>query len=146
MTAIARHVPRVTVGLVLLGAAALHLNWARGSHWPARSRDELAIVVSGSPELPSPVACAVVGVALTGAATSLLVGPAIPGGRVLRMMIALGLGVRGLAGGEIAARALKLPEPLPRFVTWDRRFYRPLCLLLAVFLAMGEALKPRPAV
>jgi hypothetical protein len=131
----------VLAALVFLGLAVLHLAWAAGSPWPARTAAELhALVVGGKPRSAMPPAWASVGVAI-----------------VLALFAGGGLAVRGLvpapapdvvriltwiAAGIVVARGVGgFVEPWLRpnaatqpFARWNRRLYSPLCLVLAAAL------------
>ena len=126
-----------TATLGLAGVSALHLVWASGSHWPARSERALADAVAGSRRMPPPAASAVVGV---GAAVAAAWVPAARGrlGALGTGLIGAGLLARGVAGGVVAARALGMPETSRRFRRLDERWYRPLCLVLGT-AAMSTA-------
>jgi hypothetical protein len=117
---------------VLAGLSALHLAWAAGSAWPARSRSELSAVMAGRSEVPGPVACVVVATGLAGAAGLVGgVGGDRPLARLARAGIAAGFVVRGVAGVTGNTRLLVSWTPASRFVRLDRRYYGPLCLAIA---------------
>jgi hypothetical protein len=121
---------------VLAGLSALHLSWATGSVWPARSRSELSAVMAGRSEVPSPMACLVVATGLAGAAALVGgVGADRPVARLARAGIAAGFLVRGVAGLTGNTRLLVQWTPAPRFVRLDRRYYGPLCLAIAATAA-----------
>ncbi|HEX4443935.1 MAG TPA: DUF3995 domain-containing protein [Galbitalea sp.] len=127
------------VGAVGIAAiAAIHLLWATGSSWPYRDRGELAEQIAGRPDMPSARACVLVGGALAGAATVV----AVPGRRrwpirVARAGVAAGLLVRGVAGVAGRTDLLLTWTPSEEFVRKDRRFYGPLCLVLAALSAIS---------
>jgi hypothetical protein len=131
----------VLAAAVLLGLAALHLVWATGSPWPARSAAELhALVVGGRPSAAMPPAWASVGVAIVLAlfavgglaVRGLVLAPAPELVRVLTWIAAGIVATRGVAGFfEPWLRPGALTEP---FTRWNRRLYSPLCLALAAAL------------
>lgn len=129
-----------TVGVLGLAAVGiLHLVWAAGSPWPARDSADLADAVVGSAHAPS--AGPTVGVAvlaLGGAAAVGGAGGAGPIARLVRLGAAAALIARGLVGGVVATRALRLPDPSARFRRLDRVVYRPVCLTLGAAVAMGS--------
>lgn len=131
-------IARRVAGAGLLAAAALHLSWAAGSHWPANSKEELSDVVTGSPELPRPAACAVVGVGLVGVSAIVVSQSRHPLLRVARAGVALGFLARATAGGVRTTRLLGLPDPSPRFLEWESKLYRPFCVAVAVPLVVDE--------
>jgi Protein of unknown function (DUF3995) len=135
MTSRPRTVP-LAGATVLAGLSALHLAWAAGSAWPARSRSELSAVMAGRSEVPSPVACVVVATGLAGAAGLVGgVGGDRPVARLARAALAAGFLVRGVAGLSGNTRLLVPWTPAPRFVRLDRRYYGPLCLAIAASAA-----------
>lgn len=123
-------------GLAAVGV--LHLVWAAGSPWPARDADALADAVVGSASVPGagPTA-AVAALAIGGAAVTGGVGGDRPVATLIRAGAAAALIARGLVGGVVATRILRLPAPSARFRRLDRVVYRPVCLLLGAAVAMG---------
>jgi len=140
-----------TVAGIGLGAAgAVHLLWATGSSWPAKSRDELADLVVGVRPFPSnPMTMGVV--AAIGVATGLVVAesrrhpeevgadpsPAERAVRVATVAVPAVLAARGVGG--LVASALELGDATAVFRHWDRRLYSPLCLALAALSAAATA-------
>ncbi len=124
------------LGLGLIGA--IHVVWATGSSWPARTRPELARAVVGSEEMPGPVPSGIVAVGALAAGVAVS-GAAGESGvvRTARVLAAAGVLARGGAGGVLACRLLKLPEPGETFRRLDARVYRPLCLALGIALLIG---------
>ena len=119
----------------LLGLAGLHAVWASGSSWPAEDRDALADLMAGRAEgsAPSPAACLTVATLLAGAS-------ALVAGRPERLpwlrrsgsaVVSLVLGVRGACGMAGRTDLVSPGSTSPRFRRLDRRYYSPLCLLLA---------------
>ena len=129
---------------VCLGSiSALHVLWGRGSTFPFRQRDDLNDHVIGRPASPSPAACnavafllavAAVSVERAGRGSSIVARIASAGcGAVLATRAGLGFSGRTdvVAPGSTSAA----------FRRNDRRFFAPLCTLLAagaVAAAMGR--------
>jgi hypothetical protein len=124
---------------VLCGIAGLHALWGLGASWPARDRETLADLVTGRKSVPGPAACfAVAG--LLASAGALVAGHPRRFPRLRRAgtgSVAAVLGTRAALG--LAGRTdLVSPGSLsPRFRRLDRRYYSPLCLLLAAAAARG---------
>jgi hypothetical protein len=71
MTAIA-----TAMFFLLTAIAVVHVLWAFGSHWPARSERELVALVvgrTGQTRMPGPVACVVAASAIFGAGVAALI-------------------------------------------------------------------------
>ena len=125
----------------ILGALGLlHLYWAIGFWVPIRDESGLARSVIGRPgirNMPGPVPCAVVGMALLFCAV-LPHRPDFPARFVLMPMIAAVFIARGIATYLPVWRTLVPEEP---FATMDRRVYGPLCVMLGIgylILVFGE--------
>ena len=129
---------RAVAGLGLGAVGALHLAWAAGSSFPAPNREVLADTVVGSPQVPGPIACAVVGTGALAVAAVIATGRPKRLSGTARRLAAAGLAARAAAGGRVAARSLGLPEPSRRFRQWDARVYRPLCAVLALAAAQAR--------
>jgi hypothetical protein len=137
----------VIAAAVLLALAALHLVWAAGSPWPARSAAELhALVVGGPPRSEMPPPWASVGVAIVLslfavgalAVRDLVPAPAPDLVRVLTWVAAGILAARGVGGFfEPLLRPAATSQP---FARWNRRLYSPLCVVLAAALAAALAI------
>jgi hypothetical protein len=129
---------RVVGATGLAAVGILHLVWAAGSPWPARDADALADAVVGSASVPGtgPTA-AVAALAIGGAAVTGGVGGDRPVATLIRAGAAAALIARGLVGGVVATRILRLPAPSARFRRLDRVVYRPVCLLLGAAVAVG---------
>ena len=119
----------------LLGIAGVHVVWASGSSWPAETREDLADLMAGRAggSVPSPAACLVV-------ATLLASASALVAGRPKRLPrmrrtgaigVSVVLGVRGACGIVGRTDLVSPGSTSPRFRRLDRRYYSPLCLLLA---------------
>ncbi|WP_188835112.1 DUF3995 domain-containing protein [Flexivirga endophytica] len=138
-----RSVRRLVAG-VIGSTGALHLVWAAGSSFPARTRRELAHAVIGttgkSGGLPSAVPTAAVGAALVGLAGLVVAQPysdvlraaGIPSTRRLDVALRIAeavFGARGVIGliGPTGSRH-------PRYRVLNAVVYSPLCLLLAAGL------------
>ncbi len=128
----------------LLGViAGLHAYWGRGGLWPAASEDELIATVIGNARakrMPSPGLCLLVALAIAVTAVWPLLLVQISGTAAFRPLILLGgfaimavFLLRGLAGFLPAWRRLHPREP---FASYDRRYYSPLCLLIAAGYAV----------
>lgn len=128
----------------LLGViAGLHAYWGRGGLWPAASEDELIATVIGNARakrMPSPGLCLRVALAIAVTAVWPLLLVQISGTAILRPLLRLGglaimavFLLRGLAGYLPAWRRLHSREP---FASYDRRYYSPLCLLIAAGYAV----------
>src|SRR4051794_5079738 len=123
----------------LLAIAGLHALWASGSSWPAADRHELAEVMAGRAggSVPSPAACIAVATLL--ATASALVAGRPRGLPRLQSTGAIGvsvvLAVRGACGMAGRTDLVSPGSTSPRFRRLDRRYYSPLCLLLAATAA-----------
>ncbi len=133
----------IVLALVLAAIAGLHAYWGRGGLWPAASEDELIATVIGNASarrMPSPGLCLLVAlvIAVTAIWPPLLAQGSSAG--ALRPVILLGgfaimavFLLRGVAGFLPAWRRLHPREP---FASYDRRYYSPLCLLIAAGYAV----------
>lgn len=133
---------RFCAALGLIGAGAMHALWATGSAWPARDRKRLADAMVGSPNMPPAAACLVVAAGLS-AAGVLVAGAGGDRRAAVRARTATGLALiaRGVAGGAVAGKLLRLPSPSARFRSLDSRFYRPGCCALGAATLVGRATK-----
>jgi hypothetical protein len=138
-------VARYAAALVLLCIAVLHVAWALGSPFPARSRQSLAQHVVGA-ELPGNVmpgrfatwvvaagllvlAACVLGL---GFETSASMGWSL---RAVAIAFVAVFTLRGVVGFfEVALRPAIRNTP---YMKWSRAFYSPLSLLLALLIAVG---------
>jgi hypothetical protein len=124
------------------GAGAIHALWATGSSWPAASRDELADLVVGRRPMPGGAACAAVAASLAAAAgaTAYASGghrrPLVDRSRQAAGVVAVVLLIRGVGGA--LADVVGVGDAAPRFRTWNRRLYNPLCIVLGVLVAMSR--------
>ncbi len=127
------------VSALLVVISAFHLLWALGIWVPFGDETRLARAVVGSPgitQMPGPVACAVVAVALF----FLALLPHltwVPFKGALLGLAAVIFAVRGIAAFVPAARRLAPEQP---FSTYDKQYYAPLCLILGwgfALLAIG---------
>lgn len=133
----------VALALLLAAIAGLHAFWGRGGLWPATTEDELIATVIGdarAKRMPSPTLCLSVAlaIAMTAIWPLLLIG--LPGPPALRLLLQLGgfaimavFLLRGVGGFLPAWRRLHPREP---FASYDRRYYSPLCLLIAAGYAV----------
>ncbi len=120
-----------SVALIAIGG--VHVAWGLGSSFPFASRDELADAAIGTTIVPPPAACgAVAGALFVAAALTADVGVAPPAlrrlGRGTITCIFAARGVLGLLGRTDVVSPGSTSE---RFRSLDRRFFAPLCLLLA---------------
>lgn len=61
-------------------------------------------------------------------------------GFALPVAVGMALTTRGIVGGVAACKMLGLPTPNTEFQNLDKKFYRPLCLVLGGSLLVGKAL------
>lgn len=122
-----------TTSSTLAALSALHTGWGLGASFPFASREQLADSVAGTSEVPGPPECFAVAALLTGAAA--LVADVAPVGPTTRRIglagVALVLGGRGAAGVAGRTGSIVPWTPSAHFDRLDRRYYGPLCLLLA---------------
>ncbi len=121
-----------------LGAlAGLHAHWARGGVWPASDAEQLSWFVIGDPRqprMPPPRAIGLVAGALAFAAIDALALGFQLGDPIDRLTTWTGAGllavfaVRGVVGYLPFWRAIHSGEA---FTLLDKRFYSPLCILIA---------------
>jgi hypothetical protein len=122
--------------LALVSLSALHLSWAAGFTWPASDETRLAESVAGLRQMPSTMTCVVVGGGLGFAAAAVAgLGGSDRSARVLRSGIALGFIIRGVAGVTGKTNRLVSWQPSSHFITLDRRYYGPLCLMIGAAAA-----------
>src|SRR3954447_7668422 len=118
---------RLTAG-TLLGIAALHVGWGRGSSFPFATTADLTDAVVGNDVVPSPAACYAVAGLLT-VASAAVAGLPVPTRR-LRPVTVLGvaatLAVRAGAGFAGRTDALVPGSTSPRFRRNDPRLLAPL--------------------
>lgn len=130
----------VELALLLGAIAGLHAYWGWGRLWPAASEAELVATVIGdarAKRMPSPSLCLLVALAIAVTAIRPLLlacrtGSAVPlrlGGFAIMAVFLL----RGVGGFLPAWRRLHPREP---FASYDRRYYSPLCLLIAAGYAV----------
>lgn len=125
-----------TAASLMLGIAAVHVAWGRGSTWPFRDRAALNDAVIGRDATPSAPACYAVAGALTLASVLVSGEPVrLPLRRVGTAGVVVVLTARGVLG--LAGRTdWAVPGSVsPRFRRLDRRVYAPLCLTLAALSA-----------
>jgi hypothetical protein len=125
------------VFVVLTAIAAIHVAWGAGMRWPRETEAELVKTVIGHKRdtMPSASQCylAAVAIFIPGAIALVLAGVVqTPLPPWLVLLAGAGAGLvfagRGIAGYVPAWRARHPREP---FASLDRRYYSPLCLLLA---------------
>lgn len=131
-----------TAAAALAGASALHALWATGSGWPTTSPDELADLVVGRRPMPGPAACATVAAALavaagaTACATGGRPGRLTDHSHTMATVVSASQLVRGVGG--IAADLAGMVDATPAFRRWNRRLYNPLCVTLAILVAIAS--------
>jgi hypothetical protein len=133
----------IALALLLAVIAGLHGYWGRGGLWPAATEDELIATVIGNAQarrMPPPTLCLLVALAIAVTAIWPLLLAQTPGTAALRPLLLLGgfaimavFLLRGVAGYLPAWRRLHPREP---FASYDRRYYSPLCLLIAAGYAV----------
>jgi hypothetical protein len=123
----------VATAATLAAIGGLHVAWGLGSSFPFRDHTTLADTVAGTQAVPKRAECFAVAGLLTAAAT-LVAGERMVPARLRRtgaLGVGLVLGVRGMAGVTGNTHRLVGWDTSPTFVEHDRRYYGPLCLLLA---------------
>jgi hypothetical protein len=135
----------LATGSALAAVGALHVAWGRGATWPFADHRALADEVVGRPAAPSPGACyAVAG--LLGTAAVLVAGPEV-GAPQLREVGRLGvagvLGTRAALGFAGKTHLVSPGSSSPAFRRNDRRWFSPLCAVLALGAARS-ARRRRP--
>jgi hypothetical protein len=134
---------------VLTAIAAIHVAWGAGMRWPGSTEAELVTRVIGHRRdtMPSPSQChlAALAIFIPGAIALMLAGllqTPLPPWLVLLAGVAAALvfAGRGIAGYVPAWRALHPREP---FASLDRRYYSPLCLMLAAgfVVLLGDGMR-----
>jgi len=132
--------------VVLVALAALHAWWGVGGRWPGhdeRSLVELVIGRTRSMRMPGPVRCMLVAFALFAAAGLVALQAkaiAVDFGTAGNLFVQAGFwmagavfALRGLAG--FIPPVFAYAEGTP-FASLNRRFYSPLCLLVATGFAV----------
>jgi len=136
-----------TLAFILCGtlfiAAAVHLLWALGSTWPCKDETSLARTVVGSrgiTKMPPRWASFLVSVCLFGAGLSALALRGIGPIQIPQMIQLLGgmalmavFGLRGVLGVFPTFEKMAPEQP---FLRLNRRFYSPLCVLIAIGFAL----------
>jgi hypothetical protein len=133
----------IALASLLAVIAGLHAYWGRGGLWPAATEDELVATVIGNAQakrMPSSGLCLLVALAIAVTAIWPLLLIWVSDAAALRRLILLGgfaimavFLLRGVAGFLPAWRRLHPREP---FASYDRRYYSPLCLLIAAGYAV----------
>jgi len=128
--------------IVLTTVAALHVAWGAGVRWPFRTEAELVSTVVGyrREQMPPPNQCysAALAIYIPGTIALMLAGLIdVPLPRSVVLFAGAGVTLvfagRGIAGYVPAWRSRFPREP---FATYDRRYYSPLCLVLAAGFAV----------
>ena len=116
----------------LLAIAGVHVVWATGSSWPMRDGDALAQTAGGGRSHTATECLAVAGLLTT--ASALVAGHPRRAPRLQRAgagTVAAVLATRGAFGLAGRTDALVPGSSSARFRRLDRRYYAPLCLVLA---------------
>lgn len=130
--------------LCLIMVSLAHFVWAFGGTWPIRNRELLAATVigrEGVDRVPRLAALLVAILVLVAAALGVSLGERESGGLPLTLVgLALGLvfAVRGIFGYTAAWRRHFPREP---FASLDRKFYSPLCVVVAVCFLVLVAMR-----
>jgi hypothetical protein len=118
---------------LLATIAALHVGWGLGASFPFHDRQQLADSVAGSSATPGRRDCFAVAGLLAGAAG--LVADVLPLGPTARRAGVLGVALvltgRGAVGVAGRTGSIVPWTPSAHFNGLDKRYYGPLCLLLA---------------
>jgi hypothetical protein len=120
------------------GTSVLHASWGLGSSWPAQDRTRLAQLSSGKNDMPAAAECFAIAAVLASAATVVLCRPTSRVRRGARACVLAGFAVRGLTGITGSTGVLVPWSPSEEFATLDRRWYGPLCLVIAGLVAAGS--------
>ena len=121
--------------LCLITVSLAHFVWAFGGTWPIRDHKLLAATVigrEGVDKVPRLASLLVAILVLVAAAIGASLGDEASGGLPLTLIgaaLALLFGARGLLGYTEGWRRRYPREP---FAALDRKFYSPLCLVVAV--------------
>lgn len=125
--------------LLLGGLSAVHLAWANGSTYPFKNRKELALKTTGQKQAPSPQGTAAVGGALAvGAALAAGAGSGNGLGRFLRRGLTLVFAARAVTGYRGTTLDSLGWKGNAEFVERDRRFFAPLCAVIAGGLLLSD--------
>ena len=125
---------RMKTAALLIGIGVLHFVWGRGSTFPFADRDKLNDRVIGRDATPSPPTCyAVAGLLATaGALVAGLPSRRSPLRRLGVCVVTAALGGRAVLGFAGRTELVSSGSVSPKFKEMDKRYYAPLCLLLAL--------------
>ena len=125
---------RTTTAAIFAGIGLLHNAWGVGATFPFADAATLADAVVGTGTVPPPIAChAVAGLLFTASALVLDLPIAPARLRYIGRRVVVGvLTVRGIAGFTGQTVRLSPGSDSARFQRLDRRYFSPLCLLLAL--------------
>lgn len=119
------------LSVVLIPVAVLHVLWGIGFWFPIEDEAQLVRTVAGfaeAKEMPGPVACSLVAVALFMAVTCLWWQPG-----PFRFLALCVIGAVFLARGAAAFTPFwRKLTPVEPFATLDRKYYGPLCLAVGL--------------
>jgi hypothetical protein len=128
------------ISAVLLVLAAIHMLWGFGYWFPYREEERLVAAVVGTRDvtrMPGPIPCGLV----SGSLVMLLIvlwGREHPAQDWIVFGAAVVLTVRGAVTYLGFWRYMTPQEP---FASYDRRYYAPLCLALALGLAIAQSIR-----
>ncbi len=127
--------------------SVLHIGWALGMAWPAKTRAELPTIVVGAPTgspMPPALLTLVVAFAIFGLGVAGLWGAGVvsfAGANAFRLWVLLAISaIFALRGVATYLPIGPLQANVQPFKTLDRHYFAPLCLLLAagyLVLALG---------
>ena len=140
-----RNFGRTTTAATFAGIGLLHNAWGVGSTFPFADAATLADAVIGTGTVPPPIAChAVAGMLFTASALVLDLPIAPTRMRHIGRRVVVGvLAVRGIAGFMGQTVRLSPGSDSARFQRLDRRYFSPLCLLLALGTATSTCQRAR---
>ena len=125
---------RTTTAATFAGIGLLHNAWGVGITFPFADASSLSDAVVGTGAVPPPIACHAVAGMLFAASALVLDLPIAPTRlrHVGRRVVVGVLTVRGIAGFIGQTARLSPGSNSARFQRLDRRYFSPLCLLLAL--------------
>ena len=116
---------------VLFTAVGFHIAWGRGSSFPLASRGALTDQVVGSLVAPSPGDCYAVATLLSAIGLTVAIGPQPNLAKRSLHAVAAVFAARAVFGFAGRTDLLVAGSSSPSFRRNDRRFFAPLCALLA---------------
>lgn len=122
--------------VALVCIAVVHGTWARQIWWPLGNPEQFRLTVMGpAARLPRPIESWIVAGLLIAAAGLVSVTALTDEAGVVRFGATIAGGVLALRGaaGLVVSTLIRRDGP---FARWDRRLYSPLCLVLAIGVAV----------